>query len=122
MSEAYAALKPYHLATAEEYQAGGLPAIRHPYVHYENEPGLHRRTGQYLYGRDLLVAPAPGPGRESTELELPDDEWVHLWSSRRFRGGSVTVESPLGFPAVFYRAASGFAPLFDALRRTTRRA
>lgn len=122
MSEAYAALKPYHLATAEEYQAGGLPAIRHPYVHYEGEAGLHLRAGQYLYGRDLLVAPAPGPGRESTELELPDDEWVHLWSSRRFRGGSVTVESPLGFPAVFYRAASGFAPLFDALRRTTRRA
>jgi alpha-glucosidase len=121
MSEIHAALKSYHISVAEEYLAKGLPEIRHAWLHYEKEEALRTRENQYLYGSDLLVAPAVTPGRELTELCLPDDEWVHLWSSRNFRGGLVTVESPVGCPAVFYRASSPFASLFDSVRRTARR-
>jgi sulfoquinovosidase len=126
MSEVYAALKPYHIAVAAEQATRGLPPIRHPWMHYEADPQARRLAYQYLYGRDLMVAPAlsPGAGARSgplTELYLPEDEWVHLWTSRTFRGGQVAVESPRGYPAVFYRAASPFASLFDALRRTARR-
>jgi alpha-glucosidase len=126
MSEVYAALKPYHVAVASEMAMGGLPPIRHPWMHYEADPQAQRLSYQYLYGRDLMVAPAflPRAGSRSghlTELYLPEDEWVHLWTSRSFRGGRVAIESPQGYPAVFYRAASSFATLFDALRRTTKR-
>ena len=121
MSDIYSALKPYHLATAEEYLKEGLPLLRHPYIHYEGEAELHRRDYQYLYGRDLFVSPSLGPRRELTELYLPRDSWIHLWSSRRFGGGALTVDSPQGCPAVFYRASSPFAPLFDSIRRTARR-
>jgi sulfoquinovosidase len=121
MSDIYSALKPYHLAAAEEYLKEGLPLLRHPYIHYEGEAELHRRDYQYLYGRDLLVAPPLGPRRELTELYLPRDSWIHLWSSRRFAGGALTVDSPQGCPAVFYRASSPFAPLFDSIRRTAHR-
>jgi alpha-glucosidase len=55
------------------------------------------------------------------DLDLPDDDWVHLWSSRRFGGGPVCVEAPPGCPAVFFRASSGFAGLFDTIRRSARR-
>jgi alpha-glucosidase len=139
MSEIYAALKPYHIAVAAEQGdpegspgsplspgSPGLPPIRHPWMHYESDPLAARLEGQYLYGRDLMVAPVLEPRSGSsgpclTELYLPDDEWIHLWTSRAFRGGKVTVESPFGCPAVFYRASSPFASLFDALRRTARR-
>ena len=121
MSGIFAALKSYHLSVAEEYLGKGLPEIRHPYLHYEGCRGLEARENQYLYGPDLLVAPTIGAGKELTELYLPDDEWVHLWSSRCFRGGLVTVETPIGCPAVFYRARSAFAPLFDSIRKTARR-
>lgn len=121
MTEIYAALKPYHLAVAEEYRLMGLPALRHPFVHYEGEAGLLKRDYQYLYGPDLFVAPTIKAHQDLTELQLPNDDWIHLWSSRSFRGGLVTVESPLGCPAVFYRASSPFASLFDSIRRTARR-
>jgi len=120
MSEVYAALKPYHVAVAAEYAASGLPPMRHPWVHYGADPRALGLARQYLYGRDLMVAPALGRSRAFTELYLPDDAWVHLWTSRSFGRGKVAVESPPGCPAVFYRAASEFAPLFDALRRTVR--
>jgi alpha-glucosidase len=121
MSSIYAALKPYHAAAAEELVRGGLPPIRHPWMHYEEDPQARRLAYQYLYGRDLMVAPAMDGRSPLTELYLPPDEWVHLWTSRTFRGGQVSIESPVGYPAVFYRASSGFAPLFDALRRNSRR-
>lgn len=121
MSGIYAELKPYHAAVAAELSEGGLPPIRHPWMHYEADPQAQRLDGQYLYGRDLMVAPSASRKPALTRLYLPDDDWVHLWTSRCFRGGRVAVESPLGYPAVFYRAASSFAPLFDALRRTARR-
>jgi alpha-glucosidase len=121
MSEIYAALKPYHVAVAVEQAEGGLPPIRHPWMHYEGDSQAQRLSCQYLYGRDLMIAPVLSPRAALTELYLPEDEWVHLWSSRGFRGGYVAVESPQGYPAVFYRAASPFAPLFDALRRTAKR-
>jgi alpha-glucosidase len=121
MSEIYAALKPYHVAVAAELVEGGLPPIRHPWMHYEADPLAQRLSSQYLYGRDLMIAPVFSPRAALTELYLPEDEWVHIWSSRGFRGGHIAVESPLGYPAVFYRAASPFAPLFDALRRTAKR-
>jgi sulfoquinovosidase len=121
MSGIYAALKPYHVAVAAEQVEGGLPPIRHPWMHYEADPQAQRLSCQYLYGRDLMIAPVLSPRAALTELYLPEDEWVHLWSSRGFRGGYVAVESPQGYPAVFYRAASPFAPLFDALRRTAKR-
>jgi alpha-glucosidase len=90
-------------------------------MHYEGDSQAQRLSCQYLYGRDLMIAPVLSPRAALTELYLPEDEWVHLWSSRGFRGGYVAVESPQGYPAVFYRAASPFAPLFDALRRTAKR-
>jgi alpha-glucosidase len=121
MSGIYAALKPYHVATAAELAEGGLPPIRHPWMHYEEDQRARRLSYQYLYGRDLMVAPALDGRSPLTSLYLPEDEWVHLWTSRSFRGGDVSIESPPGYPAVFYRASSAFAPLFDALRRTSRR-
>ena len=122
LSEIFAALKPYHLAVAADQAERGLPPLRHPWMHYEGDPLAQRLSRQYLYGRDLMVAPALAPKAELTEAYLPEDEWVHIWSSRTFRSGRVSVESPLGYPAVFYRASSPFAQLFDALRRTSRRA
>jgi alpha-glucosidase len=122
MTEIFAALKPYHLAAAAEYVDRGHPPIRHPWIHYWDDPVVHRLAYQYLYGRDLMVAPTVSSGTALTELYLPEDEWVHLWTSRRFRGGRITIDSPRGCPAVFYRGSSPFAELFDAIRRTISRA
>lgn len=83
----------------------------------------HSDTGGYTtlidppvtLGRDVLVAPAFSPGAARTTLPLPAGHWQHVWSSRIYRGQrTVTVDSPLGKPAVFVRAGS---KLTDTIRR-----
>lgn len=121
MSAVWTGLAPYHADTMADYASNGVPAIRHTWLHYEDEPGLRRLSYQYLYGRDLLVAPVTKPGKNLSDAYLPADHWVHLWTSREFRGGDVTIEAPLGYPPVFYRADSPWASLFESLRRSVRK-
>lgn len=115
-TEVFGRLKPYRLQALEEYQRAGLPLMRHPYLHYEQDETLHRLAYQYLLGRDLLVAPVLRPRARSWRVYLPQDSWVHLWSGLRAVPGWQRVPAPLGSPPVFYRADSPFRRDFEALR------
>ena len=121
MTGIFAALEPYHAIVARECSEAGLAPVRHLWMHYEQDPQACLASHQYLYGRDLLVAPVFRKGQVLKEAWLPPDRWVHFWTSRTFRGGSVILEAPLGYPLVFYREESRFAPLFDSIRRTARK-
>jgi alpha-glucosidase len=81
-----------------------------------SDPRLGDVTSAFTLGSDVLVAPAFSPGAARTTVPLPaTGRWTHVWSSRTYRGGRiVTVESPLGRPAVFVRAGSRLA---ETIRR-----
>lgn len=63
-----------------------------------------------MLGTEFMVAPVLDPGEETVELYLPAGRWVHLWTGRKYgsraTGGYVTVEAPIGRPAVFYKEGS----------------
>lgn len=117
LSRIYRMLKPYNLAIMHEYLNEGLPMMRHPYIHYEDDPVVHGLKYQYLYGRDLMVAPVIEKKTRKWDLYLPDDEWIHLWSGDRHSEGYTAVDAPLGKPPVFYRGASKFKELFTKIGR-----
>ena len=122
MSRIFRDLAPYHEAVAAEYRDAFLPPLRPATLHYEVGGQLRQRSNQFMYGRDLIVAAADDSGMaEAVNLELPDDQWIHLWSSRRFGGGPVSVETQPGCPAVFWRSSTVFAELFDSIRRGARK-
>lgn len=115
LSRVFKRLKPYRLHSIDEYQQKGLPLTRHPYLHYEQDETLHRLSYQYLFGRDLMVAPVIRPKKSAWRVYLPDDEWIHLWSQQAFGNGWHTVPAPMGRPPVFYRKRADFAGLFAQL-------
>ena len=82
MTRIYDGLLAYRLHSLREYQLCGLSPIRHPYLHYEMDPQLHKLKYQFLLGRDLLVAPVISPRRRSRFVYLPEDRWIHLWSKK----------------------------------------
>ena len=70
---------------------------------------------QYLLGPDLWIAPVLKPNVAKKEVYLPDSEWNHLWTGRAMKKGKNQVNTPRGYPAVFYRFTSSFNTLFETI-------
>ncbi|WP_298503498.1 alpha-glucosidase [uncultured Sphaerochaeta sp.] len=115
MTDVHVQLKPYLMHLVAENAQEGIPVVRPIFLHYELEPFLSVKDS-YLLGRDLFVAPILEQGAVRREVLLPDDDWVHLFTKVEYRGGRHTLEAPLLRPAVFYRKASSFAPLFASIQ------
>lgn len=119
-SKVYAALFDYRKMLVAEAERTGMPVVRHPFLHYPDDPAVWQITYQeFMLGADFLIAPVTEEGAETVEVYLPAGEWVHLWSGKTYAGGqSVTVDAPLGQPAVFYIKGSTWGEnLVRALQR-----
>lgn len=117
MTRVHAALAPLVATLCDEAAETGLPLQRPLFLHFEEDARCHAAEFQYLYGRDLLVAPVLAPDRTRWPVYLPAGcDWVHLWSGARHAGGqAVEVDAPLGRPPVFHRAGSRHTSLFQTV-------
>lgn len=117
----YEMLAPYREYCSKEWVEKGIPVLAHPALYYEGEDQLWKFDDQYMFGPDLIVAPTLEGEASARQLFLPDDEWIHLWTSRSYPKGKTVVDAPGGKPAVFYRRKSAFAQLFDEIRQKATR-
>lgn len=103
----FAALAPYRQGLERRAAATGLPITRPLWLLAPTDPVAERLTTEFALGNDVVVAPVLRPGVVRTTAYLPAGRWVQLWSGRVVTGGRwVTVPSPLGRPAAFYRAGT----------------
>ncbi|HEX6710283.1 MAG TPA: alpha-glucosidase [Rubrobacter sp.] len=106
----YAAWKPYRMELVMEASETGLPVVRHPFIHYPNDPEVLGLNYQFMVGTEFMVAPVLDPGEVTVEVYLPAGNWVHLWSGKTYgspeHGVYETVPAPIGEPAVFYKKGS----------------
>jgi alpha-glucosidase len=111
----FRALAPYRQQLERRARRDGTPIVRPLWL---SDARLGDVTHAFTLGPDVLVAPAFAPGAARTTLPLPAGRWTHVWSSRTYRGRrTITVDSPLGKPAVFVRARSN---LTATIRRAAR--
>jgi alpha-glucosidase (family GH31 glycosyl hydrolase) len=86
----YAAWKPYRMELVEEAAETDLPVVRHPFIHYPDDPEVYDLEYQFMVGsefmvgQEFMVAPMLDPGRRTVEVYLPAGRWVHLWSGKRY--------------------------------------
>lgn len=115
-SNVHYALKPYIINCETQNQNEGLSVIRPINWHYQ-EPWANECKNEYLLGRDVLVGPILEEGATTREVTLPNDEWIHLFTKKEYKGGTYTIESKLEdfCPPVFYRKESEFASLFQSI-------
>ena len=92
----------------------GTPVVRPLFFYYDEEECYHL-DDTYLFGRDILIKPVVQPYQNRTEIYLPDDEWIHLWTGKEYSQGKQFIDSHLGYPPVFYRKNSKYAELFKSL-------
>ena len=110
-------LKPYIQALVTENAEKGIPVQRPLFLHYESDVAAYTQEFEYLFGRDVLVAPVIKESAKEWNVYLPDDEWIHLWTGKKYGKGMNTIEAKVGFPPVFWRAKSSYADLFTDIEK-----
>jgi alpha-D-xyloside xylohydrolase len=98
-------LRPYLHAQAAETSRTGIPIMRPLLVEFPEDPSSWDVDDQFMFGRDMMVAPVLQPGATDRAVYLPAGaEWTNAWTGGHMQGGAlVTVEAPLERIPLFYR-------------------
>ena len=100
-------LLPYTYTLAREARDGGLPLMRAMWLHYPGDARARGLGTQFLWGRDLLVAPVFTKGATSREVYLPSGDWYDWWTNEKAAGGrTVTRQVDLGIMPLYVRAGA----------------
>ena len=86
-------LMPYLYSAVRECALTGMPVMRGLWLHYPDDPIATARADQYLWGRDILVAPVVEQGAASRQVYLPRGAWYDFWTSERTDGGREITRS-----------------------------
>jgi alpha-glucosidase/alpha-D-xyloside xylohydrolase len=114
-------LLPYNYSLAREASDTGLPMMRALWLHYPNDADAVKVGSEYLWGRDLLVAPVVEKGARSRRLYLPAGTWYEWWTGEKVEGNRW-IERPVDLATVpLYVRAGAIIPL-DPVRQHTSQA
>jgi alpha-glucosidase/alpha-D-xyloside xylohydrolase len=100
-------LMPYLYSIVREGHETGLPIMRSLWLHYPDDPVAVARGDEFLWGRDLLVAPVTEKGATSRALYLPRGPWYDFWSEEKIDGGrEVSKAVDLATMPLYLRAGA----------------
>jgi alpha-glucosidase len=91
-------LLPHIYNVMYEASTTGVPALRPLFLEFPDDNATWSMDEQFMFGRDLLVAPVLREGERQREVYLPKGEWFDFWTGGRHEGGrpiqvSVTIDS-----------------------------
>ena len=111
-------LLPYNYTLVREACDTGLPPMRALWLHYANDTEAVKLGNEYLWGRDILVAPVVEKGAKSRRVYLPAGTWFDWWTGKKFEGRQwIEREVDLATLPLFVRAGA-IVPL-DPVRQFT---
>lgn len=109
-------LMPYTYTQAWEATTTGLPLMRAMWLHYPEDERARGLGTQYLWGRDLLIAPVFTPGAIAREVYLPEGRWYD-WFTNETRAGGRSVSRAVDLATMpIYVRAGAIVPLAQQVR------
>lgn len=100
-------LTPYLYSAVKQTCETGLPIIRALWLHYPEDSVAVARADQYLYGRDILVAPVVEKAATSRSVYLPRGSWYDFWTGEKMEGGrEITRAVDLATIPLYCRAGA----------------
>jgi alpha-glucosidase (family GH31 glycosyl hydrolase) len=98
---------PYTYTLAREARDRGLPLMRAMWLHYPDDEQARGLGDQFLWGRDILVAPVYTKGAASRRVYLPRGDWYDWWTNVRATGGqTITRAVDLSTMPIYVRAGA----------------
>jgi alpha-glucosidase/alpha-D-xyloside xylohydrolase len=111
-------LLPYLYTAVRETHDTGLPIMRALWLHYPHDATAVARGDEYLWGRDILVAPVVEPGATQRTVYLPQGPWYDFWTEARVDGGREVSRAVDLETMPLYVRAGAILPL-DPVRQYT---
>jgi alpha-glucosidase/alpha-D-xyloside xylohydrolase len=111
-------LLSYNYTLAWQARETGMPMMRSMWLHHPTDPKARSIGDQYLWGRDLLIAPVYKKGATTRDVYLPAGKWYDWWTGKAETGGrSVQRSVDLATMPIYVRA--GAIVPFDPIRQYT---
>ena len=111
-------LLPYNYTLAWQTRQTGMPLMRALWLHYPGDRYALNTGNEYLWGRDLLIAPVFVKGAAYREVYLPEGKWYDWWTNTKETGGrTITRKVDLSTMPIYVRA--GAIIPFDPIRQYT---
>lgn len=111
-------LLPYLYSAVYECVQTGMPIMRALWLHFPEEPEAVARGDEYLWGRDLLVAPVVEKGATQRKVYLPRGGWYDFWTGERVAGGREILRNVDLETIPLYVRSGSILPL-DPVRQFT---
>ena len=109
-------LMPYNYTLAWQARNEGLPLMRAMWLHYPQDVTATAMGNQYLWGRDMLIAPVYQKDATSRAVYLPEGIWYDWWTNKAENGKrTVNREVDLSIMPIYVRA--GAIIPFDPIRQ-----
>jgi len=100
-------LLPYLYSAVRECAATGMPILRSLWLHYPDDPKAVACGDEYLWGKDILIAPVVEKGATSRQVYLPQGGWYDFWTGDRVEGGrEITRPVNLETIPIYVRAGA----------------
>jgi alpha-glucosidase/alpha-D-xyloside xylohydrolase len=111
-------LIPYNYTLMREACDTGLPLMRALWLHYPKDADAVKLGDEYLWGRDILVAPVVEKGAKARRVYLPPGAWYDWWTHEKV-SGQRWLERPVDLGTMpLYVRAGAVIPL-DPVRQYT---
>jgi alpha-glucosidase len=116
-------LMPYLYTIAEEASRTGLPMVRPLFLEFPDAaPDKHpididvSAAGEFLLGRDLLIAAPAFPGElDRYQVEFPSEDWFNYWTGEKVPAKTGAHTGPTETAANQVRLKTTIQPALDTL-------
>lgn len=111
-------LMPYTYSLTWEARNTNLPLMRSLWLHYDDDKKSAGVGDEFLWGRDLLIAPVYKPGATSRDIYLPPGDWYDWWTNEK-SGGGKTISKTVDLSVMPIYVRAGAIIPFDPIRQYT---
>jgi alpha-glucosidase len=100
-------LLPYIYTGIEETTRTGLPFMHPLFLDYPQIEGFYSDDRDFLFGRDILVAPVLTEKVDPMEITLPPGDWYDFWTAQKHASSEkITLRPAIGEMPIYIRAGA----------------
>jgi len=100
-------LLPYIYSEANKSTEDGSPLMRAMFIDFPQDENAYTANEQYMFGRNILVAPVLDEGAINKTLYLPQGNWINFFNNKAVKGGkNILVDAGVDDIPVYIKDGS----------------